>query len=134
MQFVRLACANSFDVCCVFNVPISVRLPPPVPLRYQGQVMHLLSTLPEHYGVVGYAGNGHGGINMGDPRRHHDFQTGIIYDERHLRLIGSDHFWLSKTPRVEGSKDWGSIGIRTATVGVFRTRSTNDTVVHINGT
>jgi len=85
--------------------------------------------------AVGYEGNGRGGIDRADPRRFNDYQTGILYDERHLELLETDHVWLSKNPRTPGSKDWGSIGSRTVTIAVFRLRNTtadDANVIHMN--
>ena len=100
---------------------------------FSGQLMHLQSVLPPYFKAVGYRGHGHGGIDRADPRRHHDFQTAILYDSRHLEMLKSDHIWLSPTPRVEGSQGWGSVGKRTATVAVFRLRDRPKLqVLHVN--
>ena len=47
-------------------------------------------------------------------------QTSILYDTSRLRLVASDHVWLSDTPRVPHSRSHGSVGARTATMAAFR--------------
>ena len=78
-----------------------------------GQLLHLQSGLASHWRAVGYEGNGHKDIDRADPRRFNDYQTGILYDSRHLELVESDHIWLSERPRSPGSKSWDSVGVRT---------------------
>jgi endonuclease/exonuclease/phosphatase family metal-dependent hydrolase len=41
--------------------------------------------------------------------------TGIFYREASFNLLATDTFWLSKTPDVPGSKNWGSMFPRTVT-------------------
>eukprot|EP00929_Paragymnodinium_shiwhaense_P063414 TRINITY_DN31679_c0_g1_i1.p1 TRINITY_DN31679_c0_g1~~TRINITY_DN31679_c0_g1_i1.p1 ORF type:complete len:274 (+),score=38.40 TRINITY_DN31679_c0_g1_i1:58-879(+) len=83
-----------------------------------GQVVNLKALLP-HYEVVAY--DAHADLHPYDERRHRDWQTCILYDARRLVLMAKDHIWLSETPRVEGSKSWGSRGVRTLTIAAFET-------------
>ena len=59
-------------------------------------------------------------FDRADPRRANDYQTAILYNASALALLESDHTWLSATPRAPGSRSWGSVGARTATIGAFR--------------
>ena len=99
-----------------------------------GQLLHLQSGLASHWRAVGYEGNGHKDIDRADPRRFNDYQTGILYDSRHLELVESDHIWLSERPRSPGSKSWDSVGVRTVTIAAFRLRDGGSEVniVHLN--
>jgi len=85
--------------------------------------------------AIGYVGSGHHKIDRADKRRQSDYQTGILYDSRHLELVESDHVWLSKQPRQQGSKSWDSLGARTVTIAAFRLRSSPSSdvrIVHLN--
>lgn len=84
-----------------------------------GQVVRLQERLPR-FGIIGYQGDGHDALAMSDTRRKHDFHTSILFDREKLVLVAHDHVWLSDTPRVEGSKSWGSKRPRTLTIAAFR--------------
>eukprot|EP00747_Dinoflagellata_sp_TGD_P057548 gnl/TRDRNA2_/TRDRNA2_150687_c0_seq1.p1 gnl/TRDRNA2_/TRDRNA2_150687_c0~~gnl/TRDRNA2_/TRDRNA2_150687_c0_seq1.p1 ORF type:complete len:253 (+),score=13.04 gnl/TRDRNA2_/TRDRNA2_150687_c0_seq1:29-760(+) len=45
-----------------------------------------------------------------------------MYDARQLKLVAHDHVWLSETPRVEGSKSFGSRQPRTLTIAAFQSK------------
>ncbi|CAE7948614.1 ANKRD50 [Symbiodinium sp. KB8] len=99
-----------------------------------GQLLHLQSGLASHWQAVGYEANGHKAIDRAEPRRFNDYQTGILYDSRHLELVESDHLWLSERPRTPGTKSWDSVGVRTVTIAAFRLRDGGSDVkiVHLN--
>ncbi|CAE7448876.1 ANKRD50 [Symbiodinium natans] len=99
-----------------------------------GQLLHLQAGLASHWKAIGYEGNGHKDMDRADPRRFNDYQTGILYDSRHLNLVESDHIWLSERPRIPGTKSWDSVGVRTVTIGAFRLQSIGSDVdiVHLN--
>lgn len=44
----------------------------------------------------------------------------VFHDTRRLEPLGYDHFWLSGTPEVIGSNDWGGSSIRMVTWVRFR--------------
>ena len=99
-----------------------------------GQLLHLQAGLARHWKAVGYEGNGHKDMDRADPRRFNDYQTGILYDSRHLELIESDHLWLSKSPRTPNTKSWDSVGVRTVTIAAFRMKKDASPIdiVHLN--
>jgi len=70
----------------------------------------LMSHLP-HYGFIGLY------------RSNNEEAVPILYDHRRLELIYNETFWLSKTPSVTGSKDFGSLCVRVGTLGEFRFKS-----------
>eukprot|EP00656_Telonema_subtile_P005292 TRINITY_DN12406_c0_g1_i2.p1 TRINITY_DN12406_c0_g1~~TRINITY_DN12406_c0_g1_i2.p1 ORF type:complete len:349 (-),score=72.36 TRINITY_DN12406_c0_g1_i2:155-1201(-) len=98
---------------------------------FSGQLLHLQSVLPARYAVIGDEARGHGAVDRADPRRHNDFQTGIIYDTDRLELLEHEHRWLSKSGAPH-SKDWGSMGVRTCTAAAFRVRNTTVELVVLN--
>ena len=88
---------------------------------FTGQLAHWQSTLPSSYRSIGYQ------RDSPSPR---DFQVAILYDEQRVKLIERDYLWLSKTPRVEESKDWDSAGARTLNIARFQW-ARNDSRVNI---
>ena len=78
---------------------------------FTGQLAHWQSTLPASYRSIGY---------QRSPSSQRDFQVAILYDEQRLKLIERDYLWLSKSPRVEESKDWESSGARTLNIARFQ--------------
>lgn len=54
------------------------------------------------------------------PGRHDDMHDAILYRPDLLELVELDYLWLSSRPRVPGSHDWKSMGVRTANVARFR--------------
>jgi len=91
---------------------------------FNGQLMHLMRHAPSKYKAVGFKRKDctHSYNDMGRPERKNDYQTAILYDSDKLELVHEDHVWLSKTPRVQNSKDWGSIGIRTVTMARLKVK------------
>eukprot|EP00295_Goniomonas_pacifica_P027203 CAMPEP_0175947040 /NCGR_PEP_ID=MMETSP0108-20121206/27663_1 /TAXON_ID=195067 ORGANISM="Goniomonas pacifica, Strain CCMP1869" /NCGR_SAMPLE_ID=MMETSP0108 /ASSEMBLY_ACC=CAM_ASM_000204 /LENGTH=257 /DNA_ID=CAMNT_0017272623 /DNA_START=259 /DNA_END=1032 /DNA_ORIENTATION=+ len=69
---------------------------------------------------------------MAHPSRHNDFQVAIVFDQERLELLQQDYLWLSETPRIEKSKNWDSMGIRTLNVARFRDRITGSDVIAFN--
>ncbi|CAJ1391828.1 unnamed protein product [Effrenium voratum] len=107
------------------------------------QAQQLLEALPS-YRAVAYAND--------SPRapRSRDFQTAIFYDSSRLKLLDShaacvsfwptfceasasgDHVWLSETPRLEGSRSFGSRGARTLTMARFKAEDLQKTLLAFN--
>ncbi|MHB9757174.1 endonuclease/exonuclease/phosphatase family protein [Streptomyces sp. BYX5S] len=72
-------------------------------LYHQLQDIH--ADLGEHYAWIGTG-------RAGGSR---DEFAAVFYDTRRLRPVEYDHFWLSDTPELIGSKTWGNSVIRMAT-------------------
>ncbi|WP_158889795.1 endonuclease/exonuclease/phosphatase family protein [Amycolatopsis anabasis] len=56
----------------------------------------------------------------------------VYYDTRRLEPLDYDHFWLSDTPLVIGSKSWGNTVVRMVTWVRFLDRRTGREFVHVN--
>ncbi len=56
----------------------------------------------------------------------------IFYRSDKYNAVDSGTFWLSKTPDVPGSKDWGSQNIRICTWVVLENKETGERYVHMN--
>ena len=56
----------------------------------------------------------------------------IYYRKDRFECLASDTFWLSETPRVPGSKSWGTACTRNCTWGLFRDRKTKRTFRYFN--
>eukprot|EP00697_Spironema_sp_BW2_P005092 gnl/Spiro4/16869_TR9082_c0_g1_i1.p1 gnl/Spiro4/16869_TR9082_c0_g1~~gnl/Spiro4/16869_TR9082_c0_g1_i1.p1 ORF type:complete len:456 (-),score=96.80 gnl/Spiro4/16869_TR9082_c0_g1_i1:152-1489(-) len=84
---------------------------------YAGQTTHLLSALPTYWRMVGYRMDSP--LTFDHRLRVNDMQVAIMYDSRRLTLLHHHYHWLSPTPQVEGSKSWGSMGVRTLNVAHF---------------
>lgn len=56
----------------------------------------------------------------------------IFYRSDKYSAVDSGTFWLSKTPEVAGSKDWGSQNIRICTWAVLENKTTGERYVHLN--
>lgn len=76
------------------------------------QLQQWQSHLPKHYQSIGYQ-------HESTDACERDFQVAILYDDRKLKLIDRDYLWLSKTPRIVGSKDWDSNRARTLNIARF---------------
>ncbi|CAF0869827.1 unnamed protein product [Rotaria sordida] len=89
---------------------------------FGGQLLHWQSHLPNYYRHIGYQP---GGVDrdLKDPSSQRDFQVAILYNNRILKLIEQDYIWLSKTPRIVGSKDWNSAGERTLNIARFQLKN-----------
>ncbi|TWP47051.1 endonuclease/exonuclease/phosphatase family protein [Lentzea tibetensis] len=70
-----------------------------------GQLKDIRRDLPAHYDWIG-AGRAGGS---------RDEFTAIYYDTRRLTPLEFDHYWLSATPNVIGSRSWGNNVIRMVT-------------------
>jgi endonuclease/exonuclease/phosphatase family metal-dependent hydrolase len=62
---------------------------------------------------------------------HGEFMA-IFYLSERLELLEFDHYWLSDTPEVVGSKTWGNGVVRMTTWVRFLDRETGEKFVHIN--
>ena len=78
---------------------------------FGGQLLHWKSQLPKHYDHIGYQRGGTD-RNLDDPMCHLDFQVAILYNKEMFEVLDQDYFWLSKTPRTVGSKNWDSASPR----------------------
>jgi endonuclease/exonuclease/phosphatase family metal-dependent hydrolase len=81
-----------------------------------GQLRDIGRDLPAHYDWIG----------LGRAGGSHDEFAAVFFDARRLTPVEFDHFWLSETPNVIGSRSWGSGSIRMATMIHFfdeRTRA-----------
>jgi endonuclease/exonuclease/phosphatase family metal-dependent hydrolase len=56
----------------------------------------------------------------------------VFYRTDRLEPLGFDHFWLSQTPEVIGSKSWGNVLPRMATWVKFRDRQTKQEFYFFN--
>lgn len=56
----------------------------------------------------------------------------IFYRSDKYTAVDFGTFWLSKTPEVAGSKDWGSQNIRICTWALLENKSTGERYVHMN--
>jgi endonuclease/exonuclease/phosphatase family metal-dependent hydrolase len=78
--------------------------------------------LPENYNWIGV---GRAGGRRGE------FMA-IFYDTRRLEPVEFDHFWLSETPGVIGSRSWGNASIRMVTWVRFADKITGTEFVVLN--
>ncbi|KAJ9455426.1 hypothetical protein DIPPA_21427 [Diplonema papillatum] len=101
---------------------------------FGGQLHDILRALPKGhtYRALGYNREGVNPDHLTHPSRHHDFQCGIVYNTAELDLLEQGYRWLSTTPDVANSRDWGSRGIRTVNVAVFKVKKTGETVMLFN--
>ncbi|MDT0345110.1 endonuclease/exonuclease/phosphatase family protein [Streptomyces litchfieldiae] len=86
------------------------------------QVRQVDGDLPRHYDWIGLGREGGG---------RGEFMS-IYFDTRRVEPLDYDHFWLSDTPNVIGSKSWGNNVIRMTTWVRFRDRRTGKEFVHVN--
>jgi endonuclease/exonuclease/phosphatase family metal-dependent hydrolase len=87
-----------------------------------GQLKDVQRDLPEHYDWIGV---GRGGGSR-------DEFMAVFYDTRRLEPLEFDHFWLSDTPEVIGSKSWGNSIVRMVTWVRFGDRRTGQEFVVVN--
>lgn len=73
---------------------------------------HIVNNLPEYE----WFGNSRRG-------NREDEHMGVFYKRARLRVIESGNFWLSETPEVAGSQDWGANLPRMVTWALFEIRS-----------
>nr|WP_029535303.1 endonuclease/exonuclease/phosphatase family protein [Saccharopolyspora spinosa] len=86
------------------------------------QVKEVLSDVPRHYDWIGLGREGGG---------RGEFMS-IYYDTRRVEPLDYDHFWLSDTPNVIGSKSWGNNVVRMVTWVRFLDRRSGREFVHAN--
>ncbi len=87
-----------------------------------GQLRDIDHDLPECYDWIG----------VGRAGGSHDEFMAIFYDARRLTPVEFDHFWLSDTPNVIGSKSWGNVNIRMVTWVRFADNRTGAELVVLN--
>jgi endonuclease/exonuclease/phosphatase family metal-dependent hydrolase len=97
---------------------------------FTDQLQHWQSHLPRYYQSIGYE---HDRTNSSIQHllSHMDFQVAILYNNQILKLLEQDYLWLSKTPRIVGSKDWDSHAVRTLNIARFQLISEDDNSTHI---
>ncbi|CAF0850222.1 unnamed protein product [Adineta ricciae] len=78
--------------------------------------------LPKYYRYVGYQPmDTEDGCE--DSLSKMDFRVAILYNTQILTLLEQDYIWLSKCPRIVGSKDWNSHGVRTLNIARFKLKN-----------
>jgi endonuclease/exonuclease/phosphatase family metal-dependent hydrolase len=87
-----------------------------------GQLTDVAHDLPDRYDWIGEGRAG------GDK----DEYVAIFFDTSRLEPLAHEHFWLSDTPDVAGSRSWGNATIRMATWVRFRDRHTGSEFVVLN--
>ena len=100
---------------------------------FGGQVHHMLLEFPKGhpYRALGYNRQGVDNDDLAHPSRYSDVQCGILYNTETLELLEQGYRWLSETPE-RPSKSWGSIGVRTVNIAVFKVKRTGRTLLHLN--
>jgi len=86
------------------------------------QLRDIEADLPAYYDWIG----------LGRAGGSRDEFAAIFYDSRRLAPLAFDHFWLSETPTVIGSKSWGSASIRMVTWVRFADTRTKSEFVMFN--
>ncbi|CAF4342848.1 unnamed protein product, partial [Adineta steineri] len=86
---------------------------------FADQLRQWHSHLPKHYQYIGYQPDD-ADSNLVHPLSHMYFQVAILYNNHVLTLLEQDYIWLSKSPRIVGSKDWDSHGARTLNIARFK--------------
>lgn len=89
------------------------------------QLLHWKAHLLNHYQHIGYRHDSQDN-NITHQLSHMDFQVAILYNDQVLTLLEQDYIWLSKTPRILGSKDWDSHGARTLNIARFKLNNDNN--------
>jgi endonuclease/exonuclease/phosphatase family metal-dependent hydrolase len=87
-----------------------------------GQLKDIQADLPAYYDWIG----------MGRAGGSRDEFMAIYYDTRRLDPLEFDHYWLSDTPEVIGSKSWGNTVIRMVTWVRFADLRTGKEFVAVN--
>ncbi|MEU6642898.1 endonuclease/exonuclease/phosphatase family protein [Saccharomonospora sp. NPDC046836] len=86
------------------------------------QVLQISGDLPHFYDWIGLGREGGG---------RGEFMA-VYFDTRRVQPLDFDHFWLSDTPNVIGSKSWGNNVIRMVTWVRFRDLRTGRDFIHVN--
>ncbi|UJR16817.1 hypothetical protein I4U23_003716 [Adineta vaga] len=92
---------------------------------FANQLLHWQSQLPKYYQYIGYQSDD-ASKNLADPLSQMDFKVAILYNTQVITLLEQDYIWLSKSPRVVGSKDWNSHGVRTLNIARFKLNNDTD--------
>ncbi len=87
-----------------------------------GQLKDIQRDLPDRYDWIG----------VGRAGGSRDEFMAIFYDTRRLEPLEFDHFWLSDTPDVIGSKSWGNNVIRMVTWVRFADLRTGKEFIAVN--
>jgi endonuclease/exonuclease/phosphatase family metal-dependent hydrolase len=87
-----------------------------------GQLKDIQRDLPDHYDWIG----------VGRAGGSRDEFMAVFHDTRRLEPLEFDHFWLSDTPTVIGSKSWGNRTIRMVTWVRFADLRTGREFVAVN--
>jgi endonuclease/exonuclease/phosphatase family metal-dependent hydrolase len=87
-----------------------------------GQLKDIERDLPEYYDWIG----------IGRAGGSRDEFMAVFYDSRRLTPMEFDHFWLSDTPTLIGSKSWGSASIRMVTSVRFADQAADTEFVFVN--
>ncbi|MEH6936004.1 endonuclease/exonuclease/phosphatase family protein [Bacillus sp. JJ783] len=85
------------------------------------QLQDLENTLPKY----NWIGLGREGGNRGE-------YSAIFYKEKDYTVLEYDHFWLSDTPEVNGSKTWGNNIPRMVTWAKFLDKKSNQQFYFVN--
>ncbi|WP_037270474.1 endonuclease/exonuclease/phosphatase family protein [Kibdelosporangium aridum] len=86
------------------------------------QLLDIDRDLPSYYEWIGVGREG--GLR--------DEFAAVFYDSQRLKALESNHFWLSDTPEVVGSKSWGNTVPRMVTWVRFRDLRTGREFVTVN--
>jgi hypothetical protein len=89
-------------------------------------LLHWQSHLPKYYQRIGYQRDDTD-RNLEHSLAGMDFQVAVLYNNQVLKLVEQDYIWLSKSPRIVGSKDWDSDGARTLNIARFELK-TDDSI------
>jgi endonuclease/exonuclease/phosphatase family metal-dependent hydrolase len=87
-----------------------------------GQLKDIEQDLPGYYDWIG----------IGRAGGSRDEFMAVFYDSRRLTPMEFDHYWLSDTPNLIGSKSWGSASIRMVTSVRFADNRTRAEFVFVN--
>lgn len=97
---------------------------------------HLLGTQEGLYrqvrDVAAILGQDYEWVGMGREGGSRDEFLAVFFDTRRLDPVEFDHFWLSETPDVVGSRSWETGCVRMATWVRFRDRQTGHGFVTLN--
>lgn len=127
-----------------FNLKVAVDGPPHsweerrqvVAELLTAEAPHLLGTQEGLYrqvrDVAAILGDHYRWIGMGREGGSRDEFLAVFFDTRRVEPVEFDHFWLSETPDVVGSKSWGTGCVRMATWVRFLDREHGLEFVQVN--
>jgi endonuclease/exonuclease/phosphatase family metal-dependent hydrolase len=87
-----------------------------------GQLRDIAADLPVGYAWIGV---GREGGSRGE-------FVAVCYDARRLEPVGFEHFWLSETPELIGSRSWDTGSVRMVTLVRFACKVTGTRFVVVN--